>query len=51
MGYLQAKIEQAIAGQESTTLAYKIHNLINFYRITFEKLLGVDSAILTTIGR
>jgi hypothetical protein len=46
---LRARIEQAIASQDSSTLAYKLTNLINFYRITFERLLGPESNLLAVI--
>ena len=48
---MQARIEQAIAGQESSTLGYRLASLINFYRLTFERLLGSDSELLKTIQR
>ncbi|CCX33584.1 oligomeric Golgi complex subunit 6 [Pyronema domesticum] len=49
----KARIEQAIATQESSTLTYKLTNLINFYRLTFLRLLSSldsDSTLLITIS-
>lgn len=45
---LRQRIEQVIQSHEETIMAYKIGNLLNFYRITFEKLLGPDSILLET---
>jgi hypothetical protein len=44
---LRQKTEQVIQSHEDATLAYKIANLIGFYKGTFVKLLGQDSDILT----
>ncbi|CAZ79629.1 unnamed protein product [Tuber melanosporum] len=46
---LKSRIEQVIASHEESTLVYKISNLINFYRLTFEKLLGQESFLLETM--
>ncbi|TGZ80266.1 oligomeric complex COG6 [Ascodesmis nigricans] len=46
---LRTRIEQAITSQESSTLSYRLFSLINFYRVTFEKLLGVNCILVTTI--
>lgn len=43
---LRQKTEQVIQSHEDATLAYKIANLIGFYRSTFVKLLGQDSGVL-----
>ncbi|KAF3031732.1 Golgi transport complex subunit 6 [Didymella heteroderae] len=43
---LRQKTEQVIQSHEDATLAYKIANLIGFYRSTFVKLLGADSDVL-----
>jgi hypothetical protein len=43
---LRQRIEQVIQSHEETILVYKIANLLNFYRVTFSKLLGQDSALL-----
>lgn len=49
--YTKVRIEQTIATQESSTLTYKLTNLINFYRLTFQRLLGEESNLLVTIKR
>lgn len=46
---LRQKIAQVVQSHEETILAYKIANLLNFYRITFSKLLGDGSALLDTL--
>ncbi|KAI9874276.1 MAG: Golgi transport complex subunit 6, partial [Pleopsidium flavum] len=47
---LQKRVEQVIQSHEESLLAYRIANLINFYRVTFSKLLGADSALLDTLA-
>jgi hypothetical protein len=47
---LRQRVEQVIHGHEEPTLSYRIANLINFYRVTFERLLGSDSSLLTTLA-
>ena len=47
---LRQRVEQVIQSHDDPVLAYKIANLIDFYRITFAKLLGVDSALLDTLS-
>jgi hypothetical protein len=46
---LRQRTEQVISSHEDATLAYKIANLIGFYRNTFEKLIGQDAAILDVL--
>jgi len=46
---LRQRIEQVIQSHEEAILAYRIANLIKFYRITFSKLLGAESALLDTL--
>ncbi|RPA95058.1 COG6-domain-containing protein [Choiromyces venosus 120613-1] len=46
---LKSRIEQVIASHEESTLVFKISNLINFYRLTFERLLGQESSLLETM--
>jgi hypothetical protein len=46
---LRQRIGQVIQSHEETIMAYKIANLLNFYRITFSKLLGDDSALLDSL--
>jgi hypothetical protein len=43
---LRQRTEQVIQSHDDATLAYKIANLIGFYKGTFAKLLGTDSEIL-----
>jgi hypothetical protein len=44
--YLRQRTEQVIQSHDDATLAYKIANLIEFYKSTFAKLLGQDSDVL-----
>lgn len=46
---LRQRIGQVIQSHEETILAYKIANLLNFYRVTFSKLLGNDSVLLESL--
>ncbi|QDS71812.1 Golgi transport complex subunit 6 [Venturia effusa] len=46
---LRQRTEQVISSHEDATLAYKIANLIAFYRNTFSKLIGQDAAILSVL--
>jgi hypothetical protein len=46
---LRQRIGQVIQSHEETIMAYKIANLLNFYRATFAKLLGQDSTLLETL--
>lgn len=39
-----------IQSHEETIMAYKIANLLNFYRVTFSKLLGEDSVLLDSLS-
>jgi hypothetical protein len=43
---LRQRTEQVIQSHDDATLAYKIANLIGFYKSTFVKLLGSDSDVL-----
>jgi hypothetical protein len=43
---LRQRTEQVIQSHDDATIAYKIANLIGFYKSTFAKLLGVDSEVL-----
>lgn len=43
---LRQRTEQVIQSHDDATLAYKIANLVGFYRSTFVKLLGADSDVL-----
>ncbi|KFZ10000.1 hypothetical protein V501_05386 [Pseudogymnoascus sp. VKM F-4519 (FW-2642)] len=46
---LKQRIEQVIQSHDETILVYKISNLVNFYRVMFTKILGEDSALLSTL--
>lgn len=43
---LRQRIEQVIQTNEDTILAYRLANLLGFYRVTFSKLLGSQSVLL-----
>ncbi|CAN9156644.1 oligomeric complex COG6 [Alternaria alternata] len=43
---LRQRTEQVVQSHDDATLAYKIANLIGFYKGTFAKLLGPDSDVL-----
>lgn len=43
---LRQRVEQVIQANEDTILAYKMANLLNFYLVTFSKLLGKPSVLL-----
>jgi hypothetical protein len=47
---LRQRIGQMIQSHEETIMAYKIANLLNFYRVTFSKLLGDDSVLLESLS-
>lgn len=47
---LRQRVGQVIQSHEETIMAYKIANLLNFYRLTFAKLLGDDSTLLDSLG-
>lgn len=46
---LRQRIGQVIQSHEETIMAYKIANLLNFYRVTFSKLLGEESVLLESL--
>jgi hypothetical protein len=46
---LRQRIGQVVQSHEETIMVYKIANLLNFYRITFSKLLGDDSVLLDSL--
>jgi PAS domain-containing protein len=46
---LRQRTEQVIQSQEEAVVAYRIANLIAFYKSTFQKLLGEDADILKTL--
>lgn len=47
---LRQRVEQVIQANEDVISAYKLANLINFYKITFQKLLGSGSNLIELIG-
>ncbi|KAF2101483.1 oligomeric complex COG6 [Rhizodiscina lignyota] len=47
---LRQRIEQVLHSHEDATLAYRIANLISFYKTTFVKLLDEHSPILETLS-
>lgn len=47
---LRQRVEQVIQNHEDPVLLYKIANLVNFYRITFAKLLVADCSLLETLS-
>ncbi|KAI0475183.1 oligomeric complex COG6 [Xylariaceae sp. FL0804] len=47
---LRQRVEQVIQTNEDTILAYKLANLLGFYRFTFSRLLGGDALLLQSMG-
>lgn len=47
---LRQRVEQVIQSNEETIPAYKLANLINFYLVTFQKVLGAKSKLLELVG-
>ncbi|KAH6844897.1 oligomeric Golgi complex subunit 6 [Chaetomium sp. MPI-CAGE-AT-0009] len=47
---LRQRVEQVIQTNEETILAYKLANLLNFYKSTFSRLLSAESALVETLG-
>jgi methyl-accepting chemotaxis protein len=48
--FLRQRVEQVIQSNEETILAYKLANLIGFYRVTFARLLGQGCALVETMA-
>ena len=46
---LRQRVEQVIQTNEEIVPAYKLANLISFYHVTFDKLLGKDSNLLESM--
>ncbi|KAF7546910.1 hypothetical protein G7046_g9170 [Stylonectria norvegica] len=46
---LRQRVEQVIQANEDIIPAYKLANLVNFYLVTFKKLLGPDSNLVELI--
>ncbi|TQS37272.1 hypothetical protein Golomagni_02261 [Golovinomyces magnicellulatus] len=47
---LRQRIGQLIHSHEETIIAYKIVNLLNFYRVTFSKLLDHSSVLVSSLS-
>jgi hypothetical protein len=47
---LRQRVEQVIQSNEEIIPAYNLSNFINFYRVTFQKLLGDDSNLVECIA-
>ena len=47
---LRQRIEQAVQSHDDPVLTYKIVNLLEFYRVMFQKLLGQDSSVLEMLS-
>lgn len=46
---LRQRVEQVIQTNEDVILAYKLANFLNFYRVTFAKLLTPDSILVDSL--
>jgi len=46
---LRQRVEQVVSSHDDAALAYKIANLVGFYKKTFEKLLSSEARILDTL--
>ncbi|KUI72253.1 Conserved oligomeric Golgi complex subunit 6 [Cytospora mali] len=46
---LRQRVEQVIQANEEVILAYKLANLLNFYRVTFSKLLSTESVLVESL--
>lgn len=47
---LRQRVEQVIQGNEDTILAYRLSNLLGFYKSTFSKLLGHASVLVESLA-
>ncbi|KAK3486466.1 oligomeric Golgi complex subunit 6 [Neurospora hispaniola] len=47
---LRQRVEQVIQTNEETILAFKLANLINFYKSTFSRLVGPASVLVEAMG-
>jgi hypothetical protein len=47
---LRQRVEQVIQTNEETILAYKLANLLSFYKSTFSRLLSTSSALVESLG-
>lgn len=46
---LRQRVEQVIQSNEEVILAYKLANFLNFYRVTFARLLSPESVLVETL--
>ncbi|KAF3763737.1 hypothetical protein M406DRAFT_100003 [Cryphonectria parasitica EP155] len=46
---LRQRVEQVIQTNEEVILAYRLSNLLNFYRVTFSRLLSPDSVLVEAL--
>lgn len=46
---VRQRVEQVIQTNEEVILAYKLANFLNFYRVTFAKLLTADSVLVKSL--
>ena len=47
---LRQRIEQVVQSHDDPVLTYKVANLLEFYCVMFQKLLGQDSSVLGTLS-
>ncbi|KAK4156414.1 oligomeric complex COG6-domain-containing protein [Chaetomidium leptoderma] len=47
---LRQRVEQVIQTNEETILAYKLANLLSFYKSTFSRMLSPGSSLVETLG-
>lgn len=47
---LRQRVEQVIQTNEETISAYKLANLLNFYKSTFSRMLSSESSLVETLG-
>ena len=47
---IRQRIEQVVQSHDDPILTYKIANLLEFYRVMFQKLLGTGSSVLETLS-
>ena len=47
---LRQRVEQVIQTNEDTIMAYKLANLLGFYKTTFSRLLGAKSGLVDCLG-
>jgi hypothetical protein len=47
---LRQRVEQVVQANEEIIVAYKLANLLKFYRITFTKLLSGESVLVESLG-